>query len=178
MPSTAWATWRVRKNAGASAKQLSKKRRAPWRGSDGGQPGKPDGGTGRPGECPEVLRTGLEHHARYLLSFGRILSHKLPGDALFLQADVAGARRRYEAALKLAQEAQQDDRAAQIQTGLAVVALEEKRFADGEALARGSMAVFDKDKAADNGAWARAVLAQIFLAEGKAAAAQSWAGRP
>ena len=98
------------------------------------------------------------------------------GDALFLQADVAGARRRYEAALKLAQEAQQDDRAAQIQTGLAVVALEEKRFADGEALARGSMAVFDKDKAADNGAWARAVLAQIFLAEGKAAAAQSWAG--
>jgi len=99
------------------------------------------------------------------------------GDALLMEGDVAGARKRYEVALKSSQDAHQDDRAAQVQTALAVVALEEKRFADGEALARGAIAVFEKDKAADNAAWAHAVLAQNLLAEGKVAEAQSVAGQ-
>jgi tetratricopeptide (TPR) repeat protein len=94
------------------------------------------------------------------------------GDALFMEGDVAGARKRYEEALKFSQEAHQDDRAAQVQTALAMVALEEKRFGDGEALARGAIAVFEKDNAVDNAAWAHAVLAQNLLVEGKVDEAQ------
>ena len=60
---------------------------------------------------------------------------------------------------------------------LGLVALEEKRYSDGEALARGTMAIFDKDNVADNGAWARAVLARNLLAEGKFAEAQTFAGQ-
>lgn len=99
------------------------------------------------------------------------------GDALLMEGDVAGARKRYQEALKFSQEAHQDDRAAQVQTALAMVALEEKRSADGEALARGAIAVFEKDNAADNAAWAHAVLAQNLLAEGKVAEAQAAAGQ-
>ena len=99
------------------------------------------------------------------------------GDALLLEGDIAGARKQYEEALKLTQEAHQDDRAAQMQTDLAVIALEEKRFADGEVLAREAMATFDRDNTADNGAWARAILSRNLLAEGKLAEAQSQASQ-
>jgi tetratricopeptide (TPR) repeat protein/TolB-like protein len=99
------------------------------------------------------------------------------GDALLMGGDVAGARKKYEEALKLSQEAHQDDHAAQVQTALAMVALEEKRFADGEGLTREAMGTFDKDNVADNGAWARAVLAQNLLAEGKVAEAKTLAAQ-
>ncbi len=99
------------------------------------------------------------------------------GDALLMQGNISGARKQYEEALKLAQEAHEDNYAAQIQTALAVVALEEKRFADGEALARGSIPIFDKDNALDNAAWARAVLARNLLGQGKVAEAQTVAAQ-
>jgi tetratricopeptide (TPR) repeat protein len=99
------------------------------------------------------------------------------GDALLMEGDVAGARKGYEEALKLAQDVHRDDFAAVIQTDLAMVALEQKRFSDGEALARGTMAIFDKDNVADNGAWARAALARNLLAEGKLSEAQTLAGQ-
>ena len=95
------------------------------------------------------------------------------GDALLMEGDVAGARKRYEEALKSSQEAHQNDRAEQVQTALAMLALEEKRFTDGEGLARGAIAVFEKDHATDDAAWAHAVLAQNLLAEGKVAEAQT-----
>lgn len=88
------------------------------------------------------------------------------GDASLIEGDVAGARKLYEAALGLAQDAHRDDRAAEIQTALAVVALEENRFAEGEAMARSAILTFDKDNSVENGAWARAVLARNLLAEG------------
>jgi len=94
------------------------------------------------------------------------------GDASFMQGDVAGARKHYEEAFRLAREAHRDDRAAEIQTALAVVAREEKRFADGEALLRSAIVTFDKDNSVENAVWARAVLARIFLAQGKLAEAQ------
>jgi eukaryotic-like serine/threonine-protein kinase len=94
------------------------------------------------------------------------------GDASFMQGDVAGARKHYEEAFRLAREAHRDDRAAEIQTALAVVAREEKRFADGEALVRSAIVTFDKDNSVENAVWARAVLARIFLAQGKLAEAQ------
>lgn len=94
------------------------------------------------------------------------------GDASFMQGDVTGARKQYEQALRIAQEAHREDRAAQIQTALAMVALEEKRFADGEALARSAMTTFDKNDTIDNAAWARAVLARNLLAQGNLPEAQ------
>jgi tetratricopeptide (TPR) repeat protein len=54
------------------------------------------------------------------------------GDASYMQGDLAGARKLYEDALRIAHEAHRDDRAAEIQTALAVVAREEKRFADAK----------------------------------------------
>jgi tetratricopeptide (TPR) repeat protein len=94
------------------------------------------------------------------------------GDASFMHGDVAGARKQYEEAFRIAQESHRDDRAAEIQTALGVVALEEKRFTDGEALARSAIVTFDKDNSVANAVWARAVLARIFLAQGKLAEAQ------
>jgi serine/threonine protein kinase/tetratricopeptide (TPR) repeat protein len=94
-------------------------------------------------------------------------------DAMLMEGDVPGARQQYEAALKLSQDAHQDDHVAQVQTALARVALEQKRFSDGEVLARGAMATFDKDNVADNGAWARAILARNLLGEGKLPEAQT-----
>jgi tetratricopeptide (TPR) repeat protein len=94
------------------------------------------------------------------------------GDASFMEGDVAGARKQYEEAFRLAHEAHKDYRAAQIQTALAMVALEEKRFADGETLARSAMATFDKDNAVANSARARAVLARNLLAQGNVPEAQ------
>jgi tetratricopeptide (TPR) repeat protein len=94
------------------------------------------------------------------------------GDASFMQGDVAGARKQYEEAFRLAQESHRDDRAAEIQTALAVVAREEKRFADGEALVRSAIVTFDKDNSVENVVWARAVLARILLARGNLAEAQ------
>jgi tetratricopeptide (TPR) repeat protein len=98
-------------------------------------------------------------------------------DAMMMEGDVAGARKQYEAALQLSQDAHQDDHAAQVQTALARVALEEKRFNDGEALARGAIVTFDKDNVADNGAWARAILARNLLGEGKLPEAQTLAAQ-
>jgi eukaryotic-like serine/threonine-protein kinase len=94
------------------------------------------------------------------------------GDASFMQGDVAGARKQFEEAFRIAEEAHRDDRAAEIQTDLAVVTLEEKRFADGEALARSAIVTFDKDNSVENGAWARAVLARNLLAQGNLREAQ------
>jgi tetratricopeptide (TPR) repeat protein/TolB-like protein len=95
------------------------------------------------------------------------------GDAMLMQGDITGARQRYEEALKASQETHQDDYTAQVQTALAVVAREEKRFADGESLARGAIVVFEKDNAPDNEAWAQSVLSGNLLAEGKVAEAQN-----
>lgn len=94
------------------------------------------------------------------------------GDASFMQGDIAGARKRYEEAFRLAQEAHRDDRAAEIQTALAVVALEENRLADGEALARSAIVTFDRDNSVENSVWARAVLARNLLAQGNLAEAR------
>lgn len=97
------------------------------------------------------------------------------GDASLSEGDVAGARKLYEAALGLAREAHRDDRAAEIQTALAVVALEEKRFAEGEAMAGSAIVTFDKENSVENGAWARAVLARNLLAQGNLPEAKAYA---
>src|SRR6266404_2030535 len=94
------------------------------------------------------------------------------GDVLMVQGDLAGARKRYEQALAVCEEIKDEDFAAQIHTALAFVALQERRFSDGEALARQSAVVFDKTNSASSSAWAHALLARNLLSAGNLAEAR------
>lgn len=85
------------------------------------------------------------------------------GDVLVVRGDLAGARKQYEQALAVCEEIKDEDFAAQIHTSLAFVALQERRFSDGVALARQSAAVFDKTNSTSSSAWAYALLARNLL---------------
>jgi eukaryotic-like serine/threonine-protein kinase len=95
------------------------------------------------------------------------------GDALLAQGDLAGARKQYEQALALCKEVGDEDFAAQIQGSLASIALYEKKYADGEALARQAIAGYEKANSMGAGAWSQAILARNLLAAGKLKEAQS-----
>jgi tetratricopeptide (TPR) repeat protein len=95
------------------------------------------------------------------------------GDALLVQGDLAGARKQYEQALALCKELDDEDFTAQIQVSLASIALYEKRYADGEALARQAVAGYEKANSSGAGAWSQAILARNLLEAGKLAEAQS-----
>jgi tetratricopeptide (TPR) repeat protein/tRNA A-37 threonylcarbamoyl transferase component Bud32/TolB-like protein len=94
------------------------------------------------------------------------------GDVLVVGGDLAGARKQYEQALAVCEEIKDEDFAAQIHTALAFVALQERRFPDGEALARQSAAVFDKTNSTASSAWAHALLARNLLGAGNLAEAR------
>jgi len=130
---------------------------------------------------PEGAKSYYERSLNLMHEISYVSGESYPaaglGDALLMEDDVASARKQYEAALKTAQDAHEDDHAAQIQTALAAVALEEKRFSDGEKLASESAVIFDKDNAPDNGAWARAILARSLLGEEKVTEAQTVAAK-
>ena len=98
------------------------------------------------------------------------------GDVLVVRGDLAGARKQYEQALAICEEIKDEDFAAQIHTALAFVALQERRFSDGEALARQSAAVFDKTNSTASSAWAHALLARNLLSAGNLAEARVAAG--
>ena len=99
------------------------------------------------------------------------------GDVLVVRGDLAGARKQYEQALAICEEIKDEDFAAQIHTALAFVALEERRFSDGEALARQSAAVFDKTNSTSSSAWAHALLARNLLSAGNLAEARGAAAK-
>ena len=99
------------------------------------------------------------------------------GDVLVVRGDLAGARKQYEQALAICEEIKDEDFAAQIHTALAFVALQERRFSDGEALARQSAAVFDKTNSASSSAWAHALLARNLLSAGNLAEARGAAAK-
>jgi tetratricopeptide (TPR) repeat protein/TolB-like protein len=99
------------------------------------------------------------------------------GDVLLARGDLTGARKEYEQALAICAEIKDADFTAQINTTLAFLALQERRYSDGEALARQSALVFDKTNSTASGAWAYAVLARNLLSEGKSAEAQKAAGQ-
>lgn len=127
---------------------------------------------GDPESARKYSEQALTRMREISFTIGQPYPASVLGDASFMQGDVTGARKQYEQAIRIAQEAHREERAAQIQTALAMVALEEKRFADGEALARSAMTTFDKDNTIDNAAWARAVLARNLLAQGNLPEAQ------
>jgi serine/threonine protein kinase/tetratricopeptide (TPR) repeat protein len=100
------------------------------------------------------------------------------GDVLFARGDLVGARKRYVEALAICEETKDEDFIAQIHTTLAVLALQEGKFSEGEVLARQSAAEFDKTNSPATSAWAHAALARNLLGEGnltdaRAAAAQA-----
>jgi tetratricopeptide (TPR) repeat protein len=99
------------------------------------------------------------------------------GDILLARGDLGGATKQYEQALALCAENKDEDFAAQIHTSMAVIALLEKRFSDGEALARQTAVSFEKSNSQGNNAWAHALIARNLLSEGKVAEARDAAAQ-
>jgi eukaryotic-like serine/threonine-protein kinase len=99
------------------------------------------------------------------------------GDVLFSQGDLPGARRQYESALAASNELQEDNYAAEVELALAAVALVEKRYSDGEALARRAEVVFEKSNTLDSSAWAQSFLARNLLSAGHLQEAQTAAAK-
>ena len=89
------------------------------------------------------------------------------GDTLLAKGDTAGAGKKYAEALALCEEMKDEDFGGQVRTAMSFVALLEKRFGDGEGLARQAATAFDKNNAPGNGAWAHAMLARNLLGAGK-----------
>ena len=99
------------------------------------------------------------------------------GDTLLARGDLAGARQQYEQALALCQEMNDQDFTAQLDVSLASIALVEKRFRDGEALARQAAAGYEKANSSGNNAWAHAILARNLLGRGNLPEARSAAAK-
>jgi serine/threonine protein kinase/tetratricopeptide (TPR) repeat protein len=99
------------------------------------------------------------------------------GDTLFAQGDLAGARKQYEEALAIAKEVNDADVTAQDTASLASIDLAEKKYADGEALARQSAESYEKSSSWGNAAWAEATLARNLVGEGKLTDAENAAAK-
>jgi eukaryotic-like serine/threonine-protein kinase len=99
------------------------------------------------------------------------------GDVYFYRGDLKEARKEYEEALARAKELGNDDYSGQISISLAALALAERRYADGEALAARQVAYFEKAPSPVMAAWSNAILARCFLGEGKLQDAQNAAAK-
>jgi hypothetical protein len=93
------------------------------------------------------------------------------------QGDLSAARKQYEQAIALCKDTQDQNYMAQVEVALSMVALAEKRFADGESLARQATLQFVKTSSTDNEAWSQAALARNLLGAGNLQEAQSAASR-
>jgi eukaryotic-like serine/threonine-protein kinase len=94
------------------------------------------------------------------------------GDALLAQGDLAGSRKQYEQALALCREMNDEDFTADLDVALASIALLEKRYSDGQALARQATAVFEKSNSNTSAARSQAILARNLLGAGNLKEAQ------
>jgi len=99
------------------------------------------------------------------------------GDVLVFRGDLAGAAKKYEEALAICVENKDENQAAQIRASMAFIALAEKRFSDGEKLAREALAVFEKANSTGSNAFAHAMLARNLLGEGNLMEARKAAGQ-
>jgi serine/threonine protein kinase/tetratricopeptide (TPR) repeat protein len=94
------------------------------------------------------------------------------GDVLLYRGDLVAARKQYEQALQICQETKDEDFAAQLHLALSFIALQEKRFSDGVALAKQAIPAFEKSNSPGNSAWAYAFLARNLLGQGNVTEAQ------
>lgn len=95
------------------------------------------------------------------------------GDVDLARGELVEAKKQYDQALALCKEMDDRNFMAQISVAEATIALFEKRYADGEGLARQAATAYEKTHSAGDGAWAEAVLARNLLAEGKLSEAQA-----
>ena len=94
------------------------------------------------------------------------------GDTLLAQGDLAGAQKQYEQAIAMCKEMNDEDFTAQLNVGLATIALLEKKYADGQVLARQAAQAYEKSNSFGNWAWSEAVLARNLLGTGNLMDAQ------
>ena len=95
------------------------------------------------------------------------------GDAHFVSGDLEGSKARYKEALALCKELDDENFGTQLTGSLSAVALAEKRFADGEALAREAEAGFAKANSPGMEAVALALGARNLLGAGDLKGAQA-----
>ena len=95
------------------------------------------------------------------------------GDVHLARGELAEAHKQYDAAMAVCKEIDDQDFAAQLNVAEAAIALFEKRYSDGENLARQGAGFYEKTNSTGNGAWAEAVLARNLLGEDKLGEAQA-----
>ncbi len=95
------------------------------------------------------------------------------GDVALNQGDLEGARRQYDQTLAMAKDLNEEDISAAMHASIAAVDLFEKRYEEGQALARDAAVAFGKSGSIDNQAATQSLLARILLAQGKLAEAHS-----
>jgi serine/threonine protein kinase/tetratricopeptide (TPR) repeat protein len=123
-------------------------------------------------EARRYFERSLALHREIAYRRGEVYPIAGLGDALLAQGDLAGARKQYEQALALCKEMNDEDFTAQLDVSLATIALVEKRYSDGTALARQAVMGYEKAHSAANVAWSQAVLARNLLGLGKLEEAQ------
>ena len=94
------------------------------------------------------------------------------GDTFYYHGDLVAARKQYDQALALCKEMNDEDFTDQLSATLAAVDLAEKKYADGETLARQAIAGYEKSNSAGSGAWSQAILARNLLGAGNLKDAQ------
>jgi serine/threonine protein kinase/tetratricopeptide (TPR) repeat protein len=100
------------------------------------------------------------------------------GDILEAQGDLNGARNQYSQALTLAQEEKLESFATAVRLSMAVAALDEGKYSEGETLSRQVVDSFDKNGGDSNsGAAAWAILSQNLTGEGKLTEARAAADK-
>jgi tetratricopeptide (TPR) repeat protein len=99
------------------------------------------------------------------------------GNVLLASGDLAGATKQYEQAIAISKENKDDQYVAEIENSVALIALVEGRFSDGEALARQNVPIFEKANSGSDNSWAHALLARSLLSEGKVTEAQEAASQ-
>jgi serine/threonine protein kinase/tetratricopeptide (TPR) repeat protein len=99
------------------------------------------------------------------------------GDVHLARGELAEAQKQYDAAMAVCKDIDDQDFAAQLNVAQAAIALFEKRYPDGENLARQAATFYEKTNSTGSAAWAEAFLARNLLAQGKLNEAQAAASK-
>ena len=95
------------------------------------------------------------------------------GDVHLARGELAEAQKQYDAAMAVCKEIDDQDFAAQLNVAEAAIALFEKRYSDGENLARQAAGFYEKTNSTGSGAWAESMLARNLIGQGKLSEAQA-----
>jgi eukaryotic-like serine/threonine-protein kinase len=128
-------------------------------------------------QAKSYYEKGLALHRQTGYRSGEIYAIGGLADIAMAQGDLSAARKQYEQAMALSKDTQDQNFIAQLQVALSSVALAEKRFADGESLARQAALQFAKTSSTDNEVWSQAILARNLLEAGNLQEAQRAADR-